>query len=56
MSLVNNDFQKQDLKFDIEKLREACDQVLKEKGFVDHIVTREKMKSTLYKIISILHE
>ena len=29
---------------------------LKEKGFVDHIVTREKMKSTLYKIISILHE
>ena len=29
---------------------------LKEKGFVDHIVTREKMKSTLYNIISILHE
>ena len=29
---------------------------LKEKGFVDHIVTRGKMKSTLYKIISILHE
>ena len=29
---------------------------LKEKGFVDHIVTREKMKLTLYNIISILHE
>ena len=33
MSLLNNDFQKQDLKFDIKKLREACDQVLKIKGF-----------------------
>ena len=29
---------------------------LKEKGFIDHIVTRDKMKSTLYNIISILHE
>ena len=29
---------------------------LKEKGFIDHIVTREKMKLTLYNIISILHE
>ena len=27
---------------------------LKEKGFVDHIVTRDKMKATLYNIISIL--
>ena len=27
---------------------------LKEKGFVDHIVTRDKMKTTLYSIISIL--
>jgi len=27
---------------------------LKEKGFVDHIVTRDKMKATLYSIISIL--
>ena len=27
---------------------------LKEKGFVDHIVTREKMKLTLYNIITIL--
>ena len=33
MSLLNNDFQKQELKFDIIKLREACDQVLKIKGF-----------------------
>ena len=56
MTLNFNDFHKQDLNFDINKLKEACDQVLKEKGFVDHIVTREKMKSTLYKIISILHE
>ena len=27
---------------------------LKEKGFVDHIVTRDKMKTTLYSIISVL--
>ena len=27
---------------------------LKEKGFVDHIVTREKMKLTLYSILTIL--
>jgi hypothetical protein len=33
MSLSNNDFQKQGVKFDISKLREACDQVLKIKGF-----------------------
>ena len=33
MALLNNDFQKQDLNFDINKLREACDQVLKIKGF-----------------------
>ena len=33
MSLPNNDFQKQELSFDIIKLREACDQVLKIKGF-----------------------
>ena len=33
MSLLNNDFQKQNLNFDIRKLREACDQVLKIKGF-----------------------
>ncbi len=33
MSLLNNDFQKQDLSFDINKLRKACDQVLKIKGF-----------------------
>ncbi len=33
MSLQNNDFQKQDLRFDIKKLRDACDQVLKIKGF-----------------------
>ena len=33
MSLLNNDFQKQDLNFDINKLREACDQILKIKGF-----------------------
>ena len=33
MSLSNNDFQKQDLNFDINKLRAACDQVLKMKGF-----------------------
>ena len=33
MSLQNNDFQKQNLNFDILKLRKACDQVLKMKGF-----------------------
>ena len=33
MSMTNSDFQKQDLKFDISKLRQACDQVLKIKGF-----------------------
>ena len=30
---INNDFQKQNLKFDIQKLKEACDQVLNIKGF-----------------------
>ena len=33
MSLHSNDFQKQELTFDINKLKEACDQVLKVKGF-----------------------
>ena len=33
MSLTNTDFQKQDFKFDIKKLKEACDQVLELKGF-----------------------
>ena len=33
MSQLINDFQKQNLKFDINKLRSACDQVLKIKGF-----------------------
>ena len=33
MSQLINDFQKQKLKFDINKLRFACDQVLKIKGF-----------------------
>ncbi len=33
MTLSFNDFQKQKVSFDIEKLREACDQVLKIKGF-----------------------
>ena len=33
MSQLINDFQKQKLKFDINKLRSACDQVLKIKGF-----------------------
>ena len=33
MSLPNNDFQKQKINFDINKLKSACDQVLKEKGF-----------------------
>ena len=33
MSLHLNDFQKQEIKFDINKLRAACDQILKEKGF-----------------------
>ena len=33
MTGINNDFQKQNLKFDIEKLKKACDQVLKIKGF-----------------------
>ena len=33
MSLELNDFQKQDIKFDINKLRNACDEVLRKKGF-----------------------
>ena len=33
MSLSLNDFRKQDLAFNISKLRDACDQVLKLKGF-----------------------
>ena len=33
MSQLFNDFQKQDVKFDIVKLRQACDEVLKIKGF-----------------------
>ncbi len=33
MSQLFHDFQKQELKFDINKLRSACDQVLKIKGF-----------------------
>ena len=33
MSQLSNDFQKQDIKFDIHKLRKACDEVLKIKGF-----------------------
>ena len=33
MSLTFNDFQKQEINFDIQKLKEACDQVLKIKGF-----------------------
>ena len=33
MSLSFNDFQKQNISFDINKLRKACDEVLKIKGF-----------------------
>ena len=33
MSLNFNDFQKQDIKFDISELRNACNEVLKIKGF-----------------------
>ena len=33
MSLSFNDFQKQDIKFDITKLRDACTKVLNLKGF-----------------------
>ena len=33
MPLNFNDFQRQDIKFDISKLRKACDEVLKIKGF-----------------------
>ena len=33
MLLNFDDFQKQDIKFDISKLRKACDEVLKIKGF-----------------------
>ena len=33
MSQLFNDFQKQDVKFDIRKLKQACDEVLKIKGF-----------------------
>ena len=33
MPLNFNDFQRQDIKFDISKLRKACDDVLKIKGF-----------------------
>ncbi len=32
-SKIINDFQKQDIQFDINKLREACNEVLKIKGF-----------------------
>ena len=30
---LSNDFQKQNIKFDIDKLRNACNEVLKIKGF-----------------------
>ena len=33
MPLNFNDFQKQDISFDISELRNACDEVLKIKGF-----------------------
>ena len=33
MSQLSNDFHKQDIKFDINKLKNACDEVLKIKGF-----------------------
>ena len=33
MSLSLNDFHKQNIDFDIKKLKEACDNVLKIKGF-----------------------
>ena len=33
MSQLFNDFQKQDVKFDIIKLKQACDEVLKIRGF-----------------------
>ena len=33
MSQLFNDFQKQDIKFNISKLKQACDEVLKIKGF-----------------------
>ena len=33
MSLNFDDFKKQEISFDIEKLRKACDEVLKIKGF-----------------------
>ena len=33
MSQLFNDFQKQDIKFDISKLKQACDDVLKIRGF-----------------------
>ena len=33
MSQLLNDFQKQEIKFDINKLKKACDDVLKIKGF-----------------------
>ena len=33
MSQLSNDFQKQNIKFDIDKLRNACDEILKIKGF-----------------------
>ena len=33
MSLADKDFHKQDITFDIMKLREACDQILNIKGF-----------------------
>ena len=32
MSQLNKDFQKQNVRFDISKLRQACDDVLKIKG------------------------
>ena len=38
MSLNFNDFQKQDIKFDISELRNACNEVLKIKGFDTSLV------------------
>ena len=43
MSLSFNDFQKQDIKFDITKLREACTKVLNLKGF-DTSLGRERIR------------
>ena len=38
---ISSDFQKQDVNFDIDKLRNACNEVLKIKGFDPKLINTE---------------